>query len=119
MRKAGVVVVVAVALAAAGYWAGSKRAASGPRAAGSCCGKTGAACGCGGGSGRACGCRSGAGVGAVPASQASIQDMEQVPDGKSLYAFLLFQIPDVVEHVPCRCCGKMLAECYRGACPPT
>jgi hypothetical protein len=44
----------------------------------------------------------------------------QLPaDGTPLFAFLLREIPTLVEKVPCSCCGKMLAECYRGACPPT
>lgn len=41
------------------------------------------------------------------------------PDGAPLFVFLLREIPTLVEKVPCSCCAKMLAECYRGACPPS
>ena len=40
-------------------------------------------------------------------------------DGEPLFRFLLAEIPEVVAEVPCSCCGRKLAECYRGACPPS
>jgi hypothetical protein len=38
-------------------------------------------------------------------------------DGAPLFAFLLREIPDLVNRVHCSCCGRRLAECYHGACP--
>ena len=44
----------------------------------------------------------------------------QVPaDGAALFAFMLREIPEVVEKVPCVCCSEVLAGCYQGACPPS
>jgi len=44
----------------------------------------------------------------------------QVPaDGAALFAFMLREIPEVVEKVPCVCCSELLAGCYQGACPPS
>ena len=50
---------------------------------------------------------------------ARLRGMELPPDGLDLYQTLLTEIPEVVSQVPCACCNKMLATCYRGFCPPT
>lgn len=41
------------------------------------------------------------------------------PDGAPLFSFLLKEIPELVDKVPCSCCDKNLGACFRGACPPT
>lgn len=44
----------------------------------------------------------------------------QLPaDGLPLFRFLQAEIPELVDKVPCPCCGKTLGDCYRGACPAT
>jgi len=41
-----------------------------------------------------------------------------VPEvGKPLFDFLLAEIPDLVDKIPCSCCSYKLGQCFRGACP--
>lgn len=40
------------------------------------------------------------------------------PNGKPLFAFMLKEIPQLVDKVPCVCCPYTIGQCYRGACPP-
>ncbi len=50
---------------------------------------------------------------------AHLRSLELPEDGLPLFRFLLREIPDVVDSVPCSCCGEMLSACYEGKCPPT
>ena len=48
-----------------------------------------------------------------------LRELDLPADGPKLFATLLREIPEVVAAVPCVCCDKVLADCYRGACPPS
>lgn len=39
--------------------------------------------------------------------------------GRARYNFLLAEIPQLVDKVPCSCCPYSIGQCYRGACPET
>lgn len=58
-------------------------------------------------------------TGVTPVTQQATADLSSIPDGKPLFDFLLANVPELVEKVPCSCCPFALAECYRGACPTT
>ena len=55
----------------------------------------------------------------MPGEKADTGEMASIPDGLSLYSFLLREIPEIVSQVPCACCNHALSWCYQGGCPPT